>query len=286
MKKFKIALCQLKVVDEKFTNLKTAEKFIKDSVKLGNPDIIVLPEYFNCPVGMNFTEKYAELDYNSQTLELISSLAKEHKKYIVAGSIPIKDSNSNQYFNSCFVYDRNGQNIARHNKVHLFDIDIPGKITYQESKTLSGGNNFSYFETEYCNIGLGICYDIRFPEYAQILKQKFKIDLLIYPAAFNTVTGPMHWDLLMRSRALDNNVYVAMCSPARNTEKLDSYQCYGFSSVYNPFAQLVASSEKGFEEDIVFGDIDLSKNREIEEQIPTWKQKRKDMYELIEKPKF
>jgi len=282
-KTFKLALCQFRVIDDKLANLKTAESFINRASEF-NPDIIILPEYFNCPVGMNFTEKHAELEKDSQSLSLISSLAKSLKKYIVAGSIPIKDDSSNKYFNTSYVFDRNGEQIARHRKVHLFDIDIPGKMTYQESKTLSAGSDFTYFKTEFCNIGLGICYDIRFPEYAQILKKNYNIDLLIYPAAFNTTTGPMHWELLMRSRALDNNVHIAMCSPARNTENPNVYQCYGFSSIYDPFAKLISTT--GFEEDIVYGEIDLGKNREIEQQIPTWKQKRNDMYEVVEKAKF
>jgi len=282
-KKFKLALCQFKVIDDKIANLKTAESFIVRASQ-SNPDIIILPEYFNCPVGMNYTEKHSELESDSQSLSLISSLAKSLNKYIVAGSIPIKDEASDKFFNTSFVFDRNGKQIARHRKVHLFDIDIPGKMTYQESKTLSPGSEFTYFETEFCNVGLGICYDIRFPEYAQILKKNYNIDLLIYPAAFNTTTGPMHWELLMRSRALDNNVHIAMCSPARNTENPNVYQCYGFSSIYDPYAKLIATT--GFEEDIIFGEIDLQSNRDIEQQIPTWKQKRFDMYETIEKAKF
>jgi omega-amidase len=282
-KKFKLALCQFRVIDDKIANIKTAEKFIIRASE-SNPDIIVLPEYFNCPVGMNFTEKHAEFESESQSLNLISSLAKSLKKYIVAGSIPIKDENSDKFYNTSYVFDTNGSQIARHRKVHLFDIDIPGRMTYQESKTLSPGCQFTYFDTEFCRIGLGICYDIRFPEYAQILKKNYNVDLLIYPAAFNTVTGPMHWDLLMRSRALDNNVHIAMCSPAQNTENPNVYQCYGHSSIYDPFAKLISTT--GFEEDIIFGEIDLQKNRDIEQQIPTWKQKRVDLYEVIEKAKI
>lgn len=282
-KKFKLALCQFRVIDDKLANLKAAESFITRASE-SNPDIIVLPEYFNCPVGMNFTEKHAELESNSESLLLISNLAKTLKKYIVAGSIPIKDESSDKFFNTSYVFDRNGSQIARHRKVHLFDIDIPGKMTYQESKTLSPGSEFTYFDTEFCRIGLGICYDVRFPEYAQILKKNYNIDMIIYPAAFNTTTGPMHWELLMRSRALDNNVHIAMCSPARNGENPNNYQCYGYSSIYDPFAKLIATT--GFEEDIIFGEIDLQKNRDIEQQIPTWKQKRGDMYEIVEKSKI
>ena len=108
--------------------------------------------------------------------------------------------------------------------------------------------------------------------------------MIIYPAAFNTITGPMHWDLLARGRALDNNVHLAMCSPSRNTDNPQGYQAHGFSVVYDPMAKCLGTT--GFEEDIVITEIDLQKNRDIEEQIPTWKQKREDLYNISGKSKF
>ena len=101
---------------------------------------------------------------------------------------------------------------------------------------------------------------------------------MIFPAAFNTITGPMHWEILARSRALDNNVHLAICSPARNTENPNGWQSYGHSSVYDPFAKCLDTTK--FDEDIVISEIDLQRNRDIEEQIPTWKQKRNDLYEV------
>ena len=145
--KFKIALCQMKVVDNKIANLKNAEKFINNSIQKGNPDIIVLPEFFNCPMGLSFVEKYAEEEKNSESLDLISKMAKITQKYTVGGSFPMKDSTKNSYYNASFTFNRNGEVIARHNKVHLFDIDIPGKMTFKESNLLSCGNNFTSFET-------------------------------------------------------------------------------------------------------------------------------------------
>lgn len=280
--KFKIALCQMKVGENKALNLENAKKLVNQAIEQGNPEIIVLPEFFNSPYGLPFMKDYSEEENNSETLNCISELAKQTQKYIVAGTMPLREKNSEgnfNYLNTCFVFNRNGEKIARHDKVHLFDIDIPGKITFKESEVLTGGNNYTAFETEFGNIGIGICYDIRFPEYAQILKKEKKVDLIIYPAAFNTVTGPLHWDLLARSRALDNNVHVAMCSPARNTDNPNGYQAHGFSVVYDPMAKCLATTS--YEQDIVITEVDLQKNRDIEQQIPTWKQKRHDMYGIV-----
>ncbi len=277
MNKFKIALCQMKVINDKQANLIKARQIIEKACDKIKPEIVILPEYFNCPVGLGYTEKYAEEESSSQSLALLSELAKKNKINIIGGSLPIKEGN--KFYNTSYCFDRSGTIKARHRKNHLFDIDIPGKITYQESATLSAGTNYTVFNSDVAKIGIGICYDIRFGEYAHILKKKYGVEMLVYPAAFNTVTGPMHWELLHRSRALDNNVFLAICSPARNVENPNVYQCYGYSSVDNPFGKIIASTE--IEEDIVEAEIEKGQIKEISEQIPTWKQKRQDMYEVI-----
>jgi omega-amidase len=170
---------------------------------------------------------------------------------------------------------------ARHRKIHLFDIDIPNRVSFMESQMLSPGNQFTVLDTEYCKIGIGICYDVRFPEYAHILKKDYGVDMIVYPAAFNTVTGPMHWNLLQRARALDNNLFVAMCSPARNDDERISYKIYGHSSICDPFGDIMI--ETGEDEAIVSSDIGLSRVAEISQQIPTWKQKRLDLYDTLKK---
>ena len=104
---------------------------------------------------------------------------------------------------------------------------------------------------------------------------------LVYPSAFNTVTGPMHWELLQRSRALDNNCFLAMCSPARNYDDLSYFQVYGFSTIVDPFGFII--NKTGYDESIVSTTIDLQLIDDITEQIPTFKQKRKDLYELVKK---
>jgi omega-amidase len=281
LSKFKIALCQMKVVDDKLLNLAKAKSMIESAVEKFKPEIVILPEYFNCPVGMGYTQKYAEEENNSPSIEMLSTMAKQLKINLIGGSIPIKDPDSDKYFNTTYCFNRQGEIKARHRKVHLFDIDIPGKMTYQESLTLSPGTNFTVFESDVAKIGIGICYDIRFGEYAQCLKKYFDIEMLVYPAAFNTVTGPMHWELLHRSRALDNNVFLAICSPARNTDNPNVYQCHGYSSVDDPFGKIISTT--GYEEDIICAEIDKNLLKDIREQIPTWKQKRNDMYELIKK---
>lgn len=278
-KKFSIALLQQKVIEDKEDNIKRAADMIESAVKLYNPQIIVLPEYFNTPISLKEIEKVAEDEDNSPTLEFLKNQAQKYNVYIVGGTIPTfcKEDKS-KYYNTCFCISNKGKLSTKFKKLHLFDVDIPGKITFFESKKITQGNHIGIFETEYAKIGIGICYDIRFPEYSLLLKKDHNIDMLIFPAAFNHITGPLHWEILGRTRALDNNVFLALCSPSRNYENPNDYQAWGHSIVVDPYGQIINST--GYEEDIVHARINLEKIEEIKEAIPVWKQKRKDLYDL------
>jgi omega-amidase len=127
---------------------------------------------------------------------------------------------------------------------------------------------------EYGKFGLGICYDLRFPEYAQLLATTHGCEFLCYPGAFNTTTGPAHWELLLRGRAVDNQLYVAAVSPARDPDS--TYQAWGHSTVVDPWGSVVSTTEH--EEAIVYADIDLSRVHEVRQQIPVRIQRRHDIY--------
>jgi omega-amidase len=142
---------------------------------------------------------------------------------LIGGSIPERAEND-KLFNTCTVWGPTGNLLGRHRKVHLFDIDIPGKITFQESKVLSSGNQLTTVVTEFGNIGIGICYDIRFPEMAQIYRQK-GCDLLFYPGAFNMTTGPAHWQILQQGRALDNQVELRRINGFLSKDFVNQYNC-------------------------------------------------------------
>ena len=124
-------------------------------------------------------------------------------------------------------------------KLHLFDIDIPGKITYKESDTFQPGDELCVFDTEFSKVGFAICYDLRFPELALLMRQR-GAKVLIYPGSFNLTTGPMHWELLLRSRAVDTQCYTIGVSTARNKEST-LYQAYGHSLAADPHGKVLTS---------------------------------------------
>jgi omega-amidase len=268
--KFKIALCQMKVIDNKDSNIKKALEMIKTAAR-NKSDIVILPEMFNCPYDNSKFKRYAEEIDNSKTLKAISNVAEEFNIYIVAGSIPELDNN--KLYNSSFIFNRNGEIIGSHRKMHLFDIDIPGKIIFKESETLSPGNQITVVDTEFCKIGVAICYDMRFPELLRVMTLK-GAELVVIPGAFNMTTGPAHWETLVRARAIDNQLYVAAASPAKNKEL--SYVAYGNSMVADPWGEVLARASEN--EEIIYTDINLSRVKEVREELPVLKNSRHDIY--------
>ncbi|KAF8758603.1 putative oxidoreductase C terminal [Rhizoctonia solani] len=279
-KPFRLSLVQLGGTgDDKAANLEHAKEMV---LKAAQPvdgkktNLIVLPECFNSPYGHMHFPNYAEtIGYKpgeaydvsaskSESVKALSTMAKETGIWLLGGSIPERDE----------VDDPpKGELVAIHRKVHLFDIDIPGGITFKESETLTGGTKLTSFETEFGKIGLGICYDVRFPEMAMIAARKGCVAML-YPGAFNLTTGPLHWELLQRARAVDNQIYVAMCSPARDMSA--GYHAWGHSMVVDPMGKVIATTEH--EEAIIHADIDPEVIRKTRSGIPVTIQRRFDVY--------
>lgn len=275
MTKVKIALCQMNVIDDKETNLEKAGSMIADSIN-ENADFIVLPEMFNCPYSNDKFIEYAEEEQESVTLNKISKLAGDNNVYILAGSIPEKEGD--KIFNTSYLFDKKGQILAKHRKMHLFDIDVKDRITFKESDVLTAGDEFTLAETEFGKIGIGICYDVRFVELARIMVEN-GAQILFYPGAFNMTTGPAHWELLFRARALDNQVFCIGVAPALNMDA--SYHSYGHSIITNPWGEVIAQTDE--KERLIICEIDLSEIKKIREEIPLLKNKRKDLYEVIRK---
>ena len=289
---WRVALCQFPVTHTKEVNHATASKYLKDAAQQG-AQMAVLPEIWNSPYATAAFPEYAETmpDIGDESCDqspssaLLQKLAKENSLWIVGGSIPerIMEDGKEKIYNTCLVFDPEGNIVAKHRKVHLFDIDVPGGITFFESETLSPGQTVSVFKTPVGNFGLGICYDIRFAEYAMLLRQKHDCVVLVYPGAFNMTTGPAHWELLQRGRALDNQCYVLTASPARSNEpdpdsKYPHYTAWGHSTCVSPWGDVVATTDE--KEGIVMCELDMSKVEETRKGIPIGNQRRSDMYML------
>ncbi|KAJ5814614.1 hypothetical protein N7474_006391 [Penicillium riverlandense] len=279
-KPLKLALVQLASGVDKAANLTHARSKVLEAAKAG-AGLIVLPECFNSPYGTAHFPKYAETllpspptKEQSPSFHALSAIAAEANAYLVGGSIPELEPTTKKYYNTSLVFSPSGALIGTHRKTHLFDIDIPGKIAFRESDVLSPGNQLTVLDLpEYGKVGLAICYDIRFPEAAMIAARKGAF-LLLYPGAFNTTTGPLHWELLGRARAVDNQTYVAMCSPARDVDA--DYHAYGHSLVADPGAHILSMADE--KETIVYADLDNETIKNIRSSIPIYTQRRFDLY--------
>ncbi|ELR21860.1 nitrilase, putative [Acanthamoeba castellanii str. Neff] len=259
-KRFRFAGLQLLVGADKEANLARAR------------DLIAQAECFNCPYSNDSFPTYAEAVPGGPSAAMLQEAARKHSVYLVGGSIPEREGD--KLYNTSVVYDPQGNLIAKHRKVvvHLFDISVPPG----EGRP---GMTFKYVamqslfaQRQWCDVGLGICYDMRFPEMAQVLTKR-GVKLLVYPGAFNTTTGPAHWELLQRARAVDNQ-----CRPLAIPDS--KYQAWGHSTVVDPWGTIVATTEH--DEAITYADIHLDKVDEVRQMIPVSLQKRHDLYEVKE----
>ncbi|MGE5415166.1 MAG: carbon-nitrogen hydrolase family protein [Acidobacteriota bacterium] len=274
---FKAGLCQMRVVANKDENLKKASEMVKDAAIQGC-SLVVLPEMFNCPYQTAKFPEYAEQIPEGQTFLTLQELARSLRITLIGGSIPEVDEDGRVY-NTSLVFDDQGDLLARHRKMHLFDVDIKDGISFRESDTLTAGNEVTTFETKLGLMGLAICYDLRFPELARLMTQH-GAQTLVYPGAFNTTTGPLHWEILLRCRAVDNQVYVIAASPAYDPAGV--YPAHGHSMIVDPWGSII--SEAGTGEEIITAEIDLKSIKRVRDELPLLKHRRLDLYELREKP--
>ncbi|MDR0424335.1 MAG: carbon-nitrogen hydrolase family protein [Clostridiales Family XIII bacterium] len=258
--KFKLALCQMKGSFDKGECHNAAAAAIREAAAAG-ARVVSLPEIWNCPYSNKYFRDYAEGE-GGESVGLMSSLARENGIWLIGGSIP--EISGGDIYNTCYVFSPDGEIIGKHRKIHLFDVDIPGGIRFIESETLSAGNEKTVFDTEFGKIGVAICFDVRFPDLFSSMAND-GARLIVLPAAFNMTTGPAHWDIVMRARALDNQVYFAACSPARDLAS--PYHAYGHSCVVNPWGEFCAKADS--RECIVYSEIDYGYLEDVRRQIPT-----------------
>lgn len=272
MSSVKCAILQTYVYQEKKRNLIQAAELLADPA-LQDIDLAIMPEMFCCPYENKFFPEYAEPE-GGETWEKCSRLAADHGIYLVSGSMPERDEEGRIY-NTSYVFDRKGHQIGKHRKMHLFDIDIKGGQYFKESDTLTPGEQVTVFDTEFGRMGLCICYDFRFPELARLMVDK-GAQVIIVPAAFNMTTGPLHWELMFRQRAVDNQVYTIGAAPARDLNA--GYYSWGHSIAADPWGKVLMEMEEKPAVKVV--ELELDEVKKVREQLPLLKHRRGDIYAL------
>lgn len=254
----KITIIQSKVRKAKKQNISHIKELLDCELET---DLIVLPEMFLSP----FEDEY--FYQNSVTKDdefflAMSDIAKKHHAYLVAGSVP--EQVGDKYYNTSFIFNDKGILIKKYRKIHLFEITYPNGLTYKESNKLSRGNELVTFHINQITIGVMICFDIRFPLLAKSLQEK-GAEVLIVPAAFNQFTGPKHWELAFRSRAVDNQLFTVGVSP--NSTSDGNYEYYGHSIIVDPMGNVLF--EAGGSETVVHTiEIDINQVKNARKTLP------------------
>lgn len=272
MEKIKIAAIQMSTVADKMENVRTVKAYL-EKIKDENPDFVILPEMFCCPYQTENFPIYAEKE-GGPVWQQLSGYAKQYGIYLIGGSMPEKDAEGNVY-NTSYIFDREGKQIGKHRKVHLFDIDVKGGQTFKESDTLTAGDSDTVFDTEFGKMGVMLCFDIRFPELSRMMVND-GARIVFVPAAFNMTTGPAHWELSFRTRALDNQIYMVGCAPARDVSA--GYISWGHSIVTDPWGRVIDMLDE--KEGILLAELDMDYEEQVREELPLLKSRRKDMYQL------
>jgi predicted amidohydrolase len=275
MAKLLAALAQMQVTADKAANLRAAAEWIERCAGDG-ARLVMLPEMFCCPYQSAAFPRYAEAQ-GGPAWQALADAARQAQVYLVGGSMPEIDA-SGRIYNTCYVFDPQGQQIGKHRKMHLFDIDVTGGQRFRESDTLSPGSEITVVETDFGRLGVAICYDIRFPELARLMALR-GARILAYPGAFNMTTGPAHWEILFRTRALDNQAYLLGCAPARDEGA--GYISYGHSIVVSPWGRVVAQLDAA--QDRLLAEIDLDEVERVRRELPVLQHRRADVYHLSEK---
>ena len=274
----KVAAIQMPTVKDKIQNIRTAGTYI-EKIKAENPDFVILPEMFCCPYQTENFPVYAEKE-GGPSWQAMSDYARKYHIYLIAGSMPEADDVGKVY-NTSYIFDRDGKQIGKHRKAHLFDINVKNGQYFKESDTLTSGDHATVFDTEFGKMGVMICYDIRFPEFARTMVLD-GARMIFVPAAFNMTTGPAHWELTFRARALDNQIYMLGCAPARDTQA--GYISWGHSIVTDSWGKVMKQLDE--KEGILIEEIDLDREDQIREQLPLLKHRKSEMYHLQENTFF
>lgn len=262
-----------------FNRIEETEAYLAERVANAadsGAQLVMLPEMFYCPYATEEFPQRAEAE-GGPMWQFCSRLAAEHKIYLAAGSMPEIDAETGKIYNTAYVFDREGRQIAKHRKMHLFDIDIKGGQRFMESDTLSAGSCITVFDTDFARIGLCICYDIRFTELVRLMALK-GAEIILAPAAFNMSTGPAHWELTLRAQAALNQVYVLGTSTARDMSR--SYHAWGHTLLADPWGDIKGKLDEN--EGMLIMECDLTRMEEIRQQLPLLKHRRTDVYELKE----
>jgi predicted amidohydrolase len=257
----RVAVCQLNARDDRGANLRTARDLLSRAAD-GGADVAVLPEYTDYLGPGQGAPKPEALDGEYATL--LADAARDLGMWVIAGSFHEIGPDARHSFNTMPVFARDGTLAAVYRKIHLYDVEIPGRVSYRESDSVAPGTDPAVVTIDGLPFGLSICYDLRFPElYRRLVDAGARV--LVVPAAFMLHTGRDHWEVLLRARAIENQCYVAAAGQIGDHEP--GRTCFGRSLVVDPWGTVVAQAPDT--ETVVFADVDPASVSRIRQELPS-----------------
>ena len=268
--KIRVAAVQLVSSNDVNANLETAGDLLASAGGV-NAQLVVLPEFFPI-IADDESEKlrYQETFGSGPMQEFLASQARALGAWIVGGSIPLRTGDPGKVTNTSLLYSPQGVCIARYDKIHLFDVNVDGRNeSYNESSTMLPGSRVVVAATEIGNIGMSICYDLRFPElYRSMLDQD--VNIITAPSAFTETTGRKHWEFLVRSRAVENLCYIIAAN--QGGQHSQRRRTWGHSMIVDPWGEVLATMETGA--GMIYADIEPGQQAALRSSFPALQHRR------------
>ena len=265
MHKYLAAIGQIDTTDGWEHCMTTAERFVDEAASAG-AKLIAFPENFSQYSGGHTPAEPLE---HSPTLERMAAKAREHGMWILCGSIftPAPDGRN---YNTSILLNPAGERVGRYEKLHLFDVTLPSGEERRESKHVCPGDHMTVVETPLGNLGMSVCYDVRFPELFRHMALA-GAQILLVPAMFSQETGSSHWEMLVRTRAIENTCYVI--APNQFGGR---FGAWGHSMIVDPWGKILAEIPEG--EGLALAEIDLDHLEQVRQNLPCLKNRRSDVY--------
>lgn len=259
-KAFKVAAIQMASGPNVTGNLAEARRLVANAAASG-AKLVVLPEFFAI-MGMNERDKVAVRETPGEGViqQFLSETARQHKIWLVGGSIPLAASADDKVLNSCLVYDETGALAGRYDKIHLFNLEL-GNESYNEAATIEAGRDVVVIDSPFGRIGLAVCYDLRFPE---MFRAMADVDIIVLPAAFTATTGKVHWEALVRARAIENLSYVI--AAAQGGYHVNGRETHGHSMVVDPWGRVLDELPRG--SGVVVAELNPSYQASLRKSLP------------------
>jgi deaminated glutathione amidase len=268
----RVGLCQINSQADKERNIARAEELIDEAAARG-ARLITLPEYVDYLGPAEGKKEIAE-SIPGPTTERFAAKARQHNAYILGGSIVEVSDVEDKFYNTSTLFDPSGNLIATYRKIHLFDIDITGNVSANESSKILPGEEVVTADVDGHTVGLTICYDLRFPELYRMLALD-GAEIIFVPAAFTEFTGKDHWHTLLKARAVENQCFIV--APGQFGPHEPNAKCYGHSLAVDPWGTFLADAPN--QEGVVVADLDFDYLNKIRTQVPSLANRRPSAYE-------